>query len=408
MSDLHGGTAEQRLAALEKIIASESMPAKRPEYCNNHVHTTYSFSPYSPTEAVYQAWLAGLNTVGIMDHDSVGGAREFLKAGEIAGLGVTVGAEVRVSIKNTPFADKHVNNPDQSGVAYMALHGIPERSIDAVAEFFKPVCEARGRRNRKMVENINNITSSHGITIDYDSDVVPLSMFCDGGSVTERHLLYALAIKVYKTFGADGSIEFLEKIGCSVGDAVKAKIKADPKDILYILLGVFKASLVASIYVEATEELPDITELVKLCNDNGIILAYPYLGDVGNSVTGDKKAQQFEDSFIEQLFEIISNLGVKAVTYMPARNTAEQLARVQELCRKHNMFEISGEDINMPSQSFICEKLTDKQFSHLVDATYALIGHEKAAKTDLSEAIIYDDFSNLDKVVLKYKNIAIG
>ncbi len=408
MSDLHGGTAQQRLAALEKVIATETMPTKKPEYCNNHVHTTYSFSPYSPTEAVYQAWLAGLNTVGIMDHDSVSGAREFLKAGAIAGLGVTAGAEVRVSIKNTRLCDKHTNNPDQSGVAYMALHGIPERSIDAVTEFFKPICEARGRRNRKMVENINGITSQHGITLDYDVDVVPLSMSHDGGSVTERHLLYALAIKVYNTFGANGSAEFVEKIGCTVSDAVKAKIKADPKDILYILLGVFKASLVANVYVPATDELPDITDLVKLCDDNGIILAYPYLGDVGNSVTGDKKAQQFEDSYLDLLFEVITELGVKAVTYMPARNTSQQLTRVQQLCHRYNMFEISGEDINMPSQSFICEKLTDDQFTHLVDSTYALIGHEKAAASELKDAMVYQDFSDLDGLVKKYKEIALA
>ncbi len=408
MHDLHGGTAEQRLASFEKVIATQPMPTKRPEYCNNHVHTIYSFSPYSPTEAVYQAFLAGLNTVGIMDHDSVGGAREFLKAGSIAGLGVTVGAEVRVSIKNTRLGDKNTNNPDQSGVAYMALHGIPEQSLEAVEEFFKPICAARCRRNRAMVENINKITSSHNITINYDNDVVPLSMSHDGGSVTERHLLYALATKVYKTFGADGAAAFAEKIGCSISEAVKNKINSDPKDVLYILLGVFKSSLVGKIYVEATDELPDVKDLVRLCNDNGIVLAYPYLGDVGDSVTGDKKAQKFEDSFIEELFEELTELGIKAVTYMPARNTSEQLAMVQELCRKYNMFEISGEDINMPSQSFICEKLTDKQFSHLVDATYALIGHEKAAKTNLSDAMIYEDFADLDKVINKYKNIAIG
>ncbi len=406
MLDLHGGTAQQRLSALENKIATEKMPSKRPQYCNNHVHTTYSFSPYSPTEAVYMAWFAGLNTVGIMDHDSVGGAREFLKAGKIADMGVTVGAEVRVSVKNTRLSDKHTNNPDQAGVTYMALHGIPERSIDAVAEFFKPVCEARGRRNRGMVDNINALTSPHGIVIDYDKDVVPLSMSHDGGSITERHLLYALATKVYNSFGATDSVEFIKKIGCDVPDSVKEKISSDPADILYILLGVFKSSLVDKIFIKATDELPDISELVKLCNDNGIILAYPYLGDVGSSVTGDKKAQQFEDSYLDLLFEELKALNIKAVTYMPARNTTEQLARVQALCRRYNMFEISGEDINMPSQSFICEKLTDAQFSHLVDSTYALIGHESAAAKNLSDAMIYSDFSNLNVLVERYKKLA--
>ena len=53
---------------------------------NNHIHTTYSFSPYSPTKAVWMAYNAGLKTAGIMDHDSLSGAREFIEAAEIVGI----------------------------------------------------------------------------------------------------------------------------------------------------------------------------------------------------------------------------------------------------------------------------------------------------------------------------------
>ena len=43
------------------------------EDVNNHIHTTYSFSPYSPTAAVWFSWQAGLCTCGLIDHDSIGG-----------------------------------------------------------------------------------------------------------------------------------------------------------------------------------------------------------------------------------------------------------------------------------------------------------------------------------------------
>ena len=49
---------------------------------NNHVHSTYSFSPYSPTEIIIEAIKAGLQTIGLMDHDTVAGAEEFLIAGK--------------------------------------------------------------------------------------------------------------------------------------------------------------------------------------------------------------------------------------------------------------------------------------------------------------------------------------
>ena len=55
--------------------------------------------------------------------------------------------------------------------------------------------------------------------------------------------------------------------------------------------------------------------------------------------------------------------------------------------QKNNLFEISGEDINSPRQSFICPALSDPSYSHLTTSTYALIGHEKAATEDLSKSM---------------------
>ena len=93
---------EERLENLKTLIANEKEhPAVKPEFANNHIHTTYSFSPYSPTAAVYVARAEGLETAGIMDHDSIGGAEEFRLAGEIAGIGTTCGMECRVSLDGT-------------------------------------------------------------------------------------------------------------------------------------------------------------------------------------------------------------------------------------------------------------------------------------------------------------------
>ena len=126
---------------------------------NNHIHTTYSFSPYSPAKAVWMAYNAGLKTAGIMDHDSLSGAREFIEAGKIIGMMTTIGVECRVSMKNTPLNGRRINNPDQKSVAYMAIHGIPHQNIDRVVEFFKPYTAARNRRNRAMLDNINKLTA---------------------------------------------------------------------------------------------------------------------------------------------------------------------------------------------------------------------------------------------------------
>ena len=165
------------------------------EDVNNHIHTQYSFSPYSPTAAVWFSWQAGLCTCGLIDHDSIAGAEEFLEACHIVGIPGTVGIECRASMKDTPFADKKFNNPDQAGMTYLTIHAVPHDQTQALNEYFAPRRELRNVRNRKMIEGINSMMSAYGIQLDFERDVVPLSNYQVGGSITERHLSSALAYK---------------------------------------------------------------------------------------------------------------------------------------------------------------------------------------------------------------------
>ena len=139
-------TREERLAllngdnaleALKKMVAQEPKPVAGRDV-NNHIHTTYSFSPYSPTAAVWFAREAGLCTCGLMDHDSIAGAEEFLAAADVAGMAATIGMECRASFAGTPFGDRKLNNPDQSGVLYMTLHGVPHNRAAELNEAFAP------------------------------------------------------------------------------------------------------------------------------------------------------------------------------------------------------------------------------------------------------------------------------
>src|SRR5208283_291933 len=89
MSDpLNAPAAEDRLAALRQHAlrgtSAWNPPAGREVNC--HVHTIYSFSPYSPAAAAARARDAGLAAVGIMDHDSIAGAGEMREAGRILRL----------------------------------------------------------------------------------------------------------------------------------------------------------------------------------------------------------------------------------------------------------------------------------------------------------------------------------
>lgn len=379
---------------------------------NNHIHTIYSFSPYSPSKAAFFGCMAGLDTVGIMDHDSVGGTKEFLAACDMLGVGATIGAECRVSMANTPLTGRKINNPDQASVAYCALHGIPHQEIDNVAAFFKPYTEKRNERNKKMIGKLNETFAGNGIVIDFDKDVVPLSMYHDGGSITERHILYAVSQKIVEKFGkGEKTVEFLTgNLGLNVSEKIRGYLLDEfNPGYEYDVLGVLKSDT-SSFYIDADEELPDVTEYIALAKKTGAIAAYAYLGDIGDSVTGDKRAQKFEDGYIEELFTVLKELGFDAITYMPSRNTKEQLRRVRSLCDEYGFFQISGEDINSPRQSFICTAQRDPEYNNLRDAAWALIGHEKAASVDKEFGFfspkIIEKFPTLGERTAYFSNLA--
>ena len=361
------------------------------EYVNNHIHTTYSFSPYSPAMAVVKAKENGLITAGIMDHDSISGAAEFIESSKKEGIAATVGFECRIRMESTPFFGRRINNPDQMSVAYVTCHGVPHQHIDTVNAWLTPYRNSRNVRNRKMVQKINDtILSKIGLHIDFDKDVADISMFKKGGSITERHITYALVEKLFQYFGkGEKLVAFLEgELDLSLSEKqVEALLETHNPYYDYVLLGIIKSTLIESFYIDATDECPMAEEFLWFARSVGAIPAYSYLGDVTDSVTGDKKAQQFEDSFLDELFPWAKEAGFLAITYMPTRNTKEQLQKIIRLCNEYDFFQISGEDINSPMQGFRCAALELPEYKHLVTSTWALIGHEKAASVDLENGM---------------------
>lgn len=376
MDKLNADTAEERLSALGEVVEKETeKPVRRDNDANNHIHTIYSFSPYSPTKAAYMAYRAGLTSAGIMDHDSLSGVEEFKRATKLLNLGSTCGVEVRAKFKK---GFGKINHPDQADCIYMAAHGISLKNAAKFNEYLAPFRKKRYERDAKMCELITDKYGKFGLSLDFDKDVYPLSRASEGGSVTERHLLYALAVKLSERFGrTQNLVDFLENdLKLGVSDKIKGYlVDNDNPHFLYDLLGVLKADT-KFFYIDADEEMPDCEEFVNVAKSFGAIPAYAYLGDVGESPTGDKKAQKFEDSFLDELIEEIKKVGIQAIAYMPTRNTPEQLQRVMKLCRENGLFEISGEDINSPRQKFACAALALPEYSHLIDSTWALIGHE--------------------------------
>ena len=418
INDLNHDNFSTRLNSLSYLIeaarseAYDVVPAGG--HVNNHIHTNYSFSPYSPSKAIWMAFKSGLSTAGIMDHDSISGAFEFIEAGKIAGIATTIGVECRADFSATPLNGKRINNPDQDSIAYVAIHGIPHTQIPNVDKYLSKYRYLRNERNKKMTEKINGLIYKTGIELSFEHDIKPLSKFSEGGSITERHLLYGLSLKLIEKYGK--GVRLIEALKNDLSVDISAKLLTLLSDrnnpyYDYDLLGLLKSDLVKSFYIEAHEECPTISDLLAFSKEIGGISAYAYLGDVTDSVTGDKKAQKFEDDYLELVFDTIVDLGFNGVTYMPSRNSIVQLHRLRELCKKHNLFEISGEDINSPRQSFVCEAMKDGSFNNLKDSTWAMIGHEKASTADMSAGMFaakaLNDHPDLYERIDVYKRLGL-
>lgn len=363
---------------------------------NNHVHSTYSFSPHAPADIPVRARAAGLGTVGIMDHDSVSGCAEFLKACKAIGMASTAGFEMRVNMNGTSMEGRKTNNPDEPNVSYIALHGIPATQFNVVEKFLKPIHAARIARDRREVEKLNVVLAQRGApTLDFNADVAAISQAADGGSITERHILYALSLKLIAAHGkGQALVDFVEgPLQVPLAGALRELLlDVDNPHYAYDLLGAFKASLVPGFFIQSNyNECISVYDAVKFANEIGAIPAYAYLGDVGESPTGDKKAEKFEDDFLDELVPELARIGFKAITYMPPRNTREQLARLRKLCQANGLMEISGVDINSSRQSFNCPILLEPEFRHLTDAAWALIAHEKLAAINPKLALFSEE-----------------
>lgn len=386
INDADFNTRIEASRTIGNLIASKELKRVQLQEVNNHVHTTYSFSPYEPAAAAYAAWKAGLGIVGSIDHDSIGAADEMLVASQNLGIASTVGFELRVSFLDTALGNRKINNPDSQGIVYMCVHGVPQQKIAEVSAFLEPIHVQRNLRNKAQVEHLQSLVGTYGFDLDFERDVVPLSHAAQGGSITERHILFAMANQCIGMFGkGEKLVRFLQKdLQLPLSQTVQSFLLDDKNPhYAYDLLGVFKSNFLSRFFIQPTrDECPDVRDVVSFGNSIGAIPAYAYLGDVKESVTGDKKQEKFEDDYLVELMDLLADIGYPAITYMPPRNTLSQMQRLQNLAKERGMMEISGVDINSSRQSMNCPELLQSCCSHLVASAWALVAHEKLATCD--------------------------
>jgi len=382
---LNSPSLEERTEAViqvgERIEGGIIIPDQTTVETNNHIHTMFSFSPYFPIMAAFLGWKAGLQTVGSTDHDSFAAAKEMKLAGQYIPIGTTVGFELRVDLSELGFGNRKINSPDSKGIAYVVAHGIPIMYADKVAQWLKPINVQRNLRNMRMVNDLNSMLDGLGVErLDWTSDVLGASQAANGGAITERHIIYALSHKILAATNPNQLASYLKQdLGISGIQEPQLGYLADEGNPhrIYDLLGVLKSSFLPQFYIQPNKKecIPGSAFLNFVASVQGLS-TYSYLGDVTASPTGDKKAEPFEDEYLDELFPALVDAGFVAIAYMIPRNTDKQWERIRGLCADYVKMEINGVDINSSRQSFNCEKLGEERFAYLGESAWALVGHE--------------------------------
>ena len=297
----------ERLAALRKL--PPEIPANTGGV-NNHIHTIYSFSPYTPSMAALRSRDAGLEAAGSVDHDSLGAAEEMRAAAAALGIGGCCGFEVRVSFKTGagPFHDRKINNPDSKGIVYMTVQGIPAPALPHVSSFLAPIRAARLERTKAMTSRLNTLLVAEGFPpLDTQEDIINHSQYARGGGVTERHLLAGVARLFIRRLGPGPLIpqELKTRFGLTLPPSVEAAL-SDPANPHYLfdLVGALKPAFLPQVFIQPDEhECVPAKAVTDFAHAIGAVPAYAYLGDVGQSPTGDKAEELFEDSYLDALFD---------------------------------------------------------------------------------------------------------
>ncbi len=373
----------KRLKAIKLLNKAEErnptlIPEKKKDRGLISVHTDYSFSPFTPSLAAYMAYKSGLNCVCISDHDTLSGVNEFRQACGLLGIECAAGVQLRAKF----YDGKGVvlNNIYEKDVGFVSVRGISPKVIDAFNAELEPLRALRVERDLAMVEKFNRRLSKYGVQIDFEKDVKPLARLKEGGTITERHILYAFAQKLINKF------VYADKILSFITDDLSIKVEGEYLSALsdtknpyyaYDLVDCLKGEI--GFFYIPDKDLLSAQKAVELAHKYGALISYCYVGHLR------RVGEQAEEGSlsIKELASYLSKLGFDGLEFFPGTVedcVAEELKAAAE---ENGLILVGCTDIHSPRQHFNAPAVEED----LVRNKWAIIGHEKCVEYDLQDGI---------------------
>jgi len=319
-------------------------------WVNLHGHTFFSFNAYgfSPSRFLWEAFLLGLEMVGIVDFDVLDGLEETLGAAQILGMKVEVGIETRVFVKE--YGDRVINSPGEPGIFYVMGTGFfrrPEKGSRAEIAL-NSLREQANSRNLLIIQKVNEYLNP--VTIDCGNDVFPLT---PKGNATERHILFAYDRKALAVFPEmkKRTTFWSETLKLPV-ETVAVKLEK-PHDFQELLRSKLMKGDGVGYVKPGPETFPPLEEVVEMIELTGAI-------PTGTWLDGTNEAEKDP----EKLLIFMKEKGMSILNVVPERNynlknPAEKVVKVANLnvlmaaARRLNMPVIAGTEMNKYGQPLV-------------------------------------------------------
>ncbi len=363
-----------RLDALRELKCLELKGIiKPPKNCggvNTHIHTNESFSIFrSPTEAAWTGYRAGLEVLGINDHYTIAGHKEFGEACRTVGLKPIFAVEIMALSIDAKKTGERYNDPTNPGRIYLCGKGVthdlmpgsPSETLLAdVRAAFKKRCK---KMTEKAESALRDVDPDLGISFENVLRLTPR------GNVTERHVAQAITELINRRFPEETEKKrFLRRL---LGNFKDEEISVEGKFQDFIRNRLLKAG--GQAYVEEPPEaFPSLERTVQLFKDYGAIPTYPVLG---NPVTEKERD-------LDMLFHELAESGIFAIEVIPFRNTRERLKEILDTAEKHGFPVFNGTEHNTKTPQPILDELSmDPSFLPVFKrGAYLVLGHQFSSK----------------------------
>lgn len=374
-SKLDARRIEQRLSHLREFVEQDAAgvaSTSRSDRIFCAVPTSYSVGAHSPSYIAFEARTSGLGAVGSMDELSIDASGELYEACKTVGIGSTFGFCLEVSFDAAPIKEILPSEPDGTTLSRIELYGVPFTSRDHIQQFLRPIQDARNARQRKQTGRLNKAISSLGLgSLEYDSEV--LSATNSGGSVTDLHLMLALARRIVKRKKSEAELTaFLrESVGISLTDEhAQELVAAEGQSRAYRLAELLKERFIGEIALSPNRsECVSVADVVSFASEVGAIPCFR-LADLPQDA---ETLQSLLDGLVQMRFAGIS--------FAPADLSAEQVQQLHAAALERELLELPATSRYGGNESgqenLALPALSESEHGHLLRNSWALVAHQQ-------------------------------